>query len=215
MFGADPAGAVGRIVSVEAQRVPIDARMAIGVAAYVREHARLTAGATWWGQERTVCLDDYWPEFEGPPVSAFGTADLMVYHAGRRHLDVLDYKNGAGVYVGVQNNPQLLYYAAGALMLLRDFPVATVTLHVVQPHIPGTDEPVRRWDTTAIDVLLWVEDVMKPAISRAFAPGAEQRLNPGRHCIFCPVKVAKACPALDRAKLERTRELFATAPALV
>lgn len=216
IFGEDPTSAIGESVAIEAQRithVAVDARMAIGLSVYMREFDRLIAGATWWRQECRVCLDPYWPDiFDLPPVSAFGTADLLVYHRGRRHLDVLDYKSGSGVYVPVADNPQLLYYAAGALLLVPG-PVATVTLHVVQPNIPDEDA-IRRWDTAAVDVLVWTEDVLKPAIARAFAPGAERNLNPGRHCQFCAVKAANACPALDALELERARELFASAPAL-
>lgn len=46
----------------------------------------------------------------------FGTADCIMIGSGC--LDVVDYKNGAGVVVEADNNPQMMLYAWGALAVL-------------------------------------------------------------------------------------------------
>ena len=56
--------------------------------------------------ETRVDFGDYVPE-------GFGTADCIIIGAGR--MCVADYKNGAGVLVEAEANPQMMLYALGAL----------------------------------------------------------------------------------------------------
>ena len=202
------AAQVGRVIDQEGYAVPITAGMVEAVKLYLDELGERIAhaDAVWWLEER-VCLDDYWPMHEAPPVSAFGTADAIIYRASKRKLDIVDYKNGAGVFVSVIDSPQLLYYAAGALLKLdrdRRLSVVDIDLTIVQPNVPG-QEKVRTYTTTAVDVLMWIDRVLKPTIKTALAPNAP--LSPGRHCQFCMAK--KTCPARAEEAQAQARADFA------
>ena len=204
--GYDPASQLGETVQVDGHDVTVDADMVAAVNVYVAEVQRRTTGASWSALETRVCLDDYWPAGTGPAVSAFGTADLIAYHGTTLHLDVLDYKNGAGVFVDVTDNPQLMYYAAGALREVPG-PVVTIDLTIVQPNVRGA-EKVRTYRTTALDVLMWVDDVLKPTVVEAMTPGA--RIFAGKHCRFCPARAS--CPALSAVAQDLARRDFGPSP---
>lgn len=122
-----------------------------------------------------------------------GTADFVRYCPTRKDLLVADFKYGRGVFVEVENNPQLLMYALGALYHFAKHTVKTVTLAVIQPRAEGADGPVRTW-TAPVDVLLdFATDVRAAAAkSREAVP----TYNPGeKQCRWCPAKVI--CPALE------------------
>lgn len=203
--GQDPASQLGQIVTVDGHEITVDDDMVRGTRTYVAEVKARSQGAAIVRLETRVTLDPYWTGTApyGPPVPAFGTCDFWGYHAGTRHLDVLEYKNGAGVYVDVTDNPQLLFYAAGVLLELQNMnlpPPLTVDLTVVQPNMPDRDQ-VRTHRTTALDVLIWVDDILIPTITEAAQPGA--RIAAGAHCRFCPALVAcpiKASIAQDLAR---------------
>jgi hypothetical protein len=205
--GQDPASQLDQVVTVDGHEITVDEDMVRAVRVYADEITHRSQGATLARLETQVVLDPYWTVNNlTPPVSAFGTCDFWGYHAGTRHLDVLDYKNGAGVYVDVEDNPQLLYYAAGVLLELRalnlPYPL-TVDLTVVQPNVPNRD-PVRTYRTTALDVLIWVDDILIPTITEASQPGA--RISVGSHCRFCPALAA--CPAKARIAQDLARKDF-------
>lgn len=202
----DPATQIGEVVVVDGHEVMVDEAMVEAVRVYIEEVTLRSAGATWRALETRVCLDPYWPAYDQPPVSAFGTADTLIYTEPTRHLDVVDYKNGAGVFVDVTENPQLFYYAAGALLEVPG-PVTTIDLVIVQPNVRGSDK-VRVYKTTALDVLMWVEDVLKPTIREATSPGA--RISGGKHCRFCPAR--SVCPALATLAQDLARRDFGPSP---
>lgn len=206
--GYDPASQLDETVEVDGFTIKVDTEMVDAVRVYVQEVQDRAAGATWFALETRVCLDDYWSTgtFAPPSVSAFGTADTIAYHGTSLHMDVVDYKNGAGVFVDVTDNPQLNYYAAGALreILARDYAApVTIDLTIVQPNVRGA-EKVRTFRTSTLDVLLWVDDVLKPTIAEAMAPGA--RIAAGKHCRFCPARAN--CPALNQIAQDLARRDF-------
>lgn len=120
----------------------------------------------------------------------YGTADAVVWKPAERHLHVIDYKHGAGVMVEVKGNPQLRYYALGAL-LSSGFPAMKVTTTIVQPRCQHPDGVIRSETFDAFDLLDWSADLVD-AVKRTEDPNAP--LNPGDHCRFCPA--AAVCPAL-------------------
>jgi Protein of unknown function (DUF2800) len=151
---------------------------------------------TIFGAEFTVRLDSYFAQANiKPPTRLYGRTDLVMISQPRRLLEVVDYKNGAGILVEVENNPQMLFYAAGALAELRhkfpDLGIDTVKLTVVQPHARSVDK-VRSWTVDTLDVLLWVDETLIPGVQACARPDA--LLNPGSWCQFCPA--SHACPAL-------------------
>ena len=119
----------------------------------------------------------------------FGTNDACVYRDGI--LYVHDYKHGRGVSVEVTDNPQLKYYALGALRTAFKKPVEAVELVITQPRCPHPDGPVRRWRTTVVDLLDFEADLIEAA---ARTEDPEAPLLAGNHCKFC--LAAPKCPAL-------------------
>ncbi len=133
----------------------------------------------------------------------YGTADCVVLSPQQKLLRVYDYKHGAGVPVEVKDNPQLLYYALGALLETKAA-VDEVEIVVVQPRCYHPDGPVRRQRIKTVDLLDFSADLLE-AVHRTEDPNAP--LVPGDHCRWC--KAAAICPALKEkattlAKLEFT-----------
>lgn len=135
----------------------------------------------------------------------FGTADCVMISAdGTMHI--IDYKNGAGVPVGAENNPQLMLYALGALktyeILFGD--IGAVGLHIVQPNAGG----VKRWAISTNDLWLWANDIVKPAAALAYEGKGD--FCPGPWCDdhFCPARAT----CMARAKQMLALEEYALDP---
>jgi|ERR1700721_2012179 len=118
----------------------------------------------------------------------YGTVDFA--SVADSLLNIVDFKYGQGVNVDVEENPQLMYYAY--LVLGRHPDVRRVVLRVVQPRIDYAD-PVKRWETTAQHITEWVETQLLPTM-RAIGAGAEDQLDAGEWCRFCPAKLV--CPLM-------------------
>lgn len=132
----------------------------------------------------------------------FGTADCVQVWPCAKLMRVYDYKHGAGVAVGVDANPQLLYYALGALLSYKK-PISYVELVVVQPRCDHPDGRVRRWRTTAVDLLDFEADLLD-AVRRTEDPAAPLVL--GEHCHWCAA--AAICPEAKRRAQEAARMEF-------
>lgn len=132
----------------------------------------------------------------------FGTADCVVLYRHARFMRVYDYKNGAGVAVDPENNPQLMYYALGALLTVaNDIPIKRVEIVIVQPNLENA-EPVKRWSIDAIELLDFATELVQYAKATE-APDAP--LNPGEWCKFCPA--AAVCPALEKKVMDAFDEV--------
>jgi len=124
----------------------------------------------------------------------FGSTDL-IGRIGSRAL-VLDWKFGDGVMVEVEENPQLMFYAAAAMRTKEAqwaFEGATeIEMVIVQP------PEVRRWVTTPERVAAFELELVQ-AVKQAMKPDAQ--LAVGDHCRWCAAK--PICPkmtgAVDRA----------------
>ena len=143
--------------------------------------------------ESRVGFGDYLPD-------VFGSTDLLG-RIGDRAI-VLDWKFGDGVAVEVEENAQLLFYAAAAMRTPETkwafFGATEVELIIVQP------PSIKRWITTGERVLHF-EQELRRAVQTAQAPNAP--LASGSHCKWCAAK--PVCPlmtgAIDRinkAKLD-------------
>ena len=113
--GYDPIRELGSVIAVDGHEITVDQEMVDAVRVYMDVVRNGGRGRTYFALERRVSLDGYWLENERPPVSAFGTADALIYRYEQEHLDVIDLKYGSGVHVPA-DSPQLFYYAAGALV---------------------------------------------------------------------------------------------------
>lgn len=139
----------------------------------------------------------------------FGTNDAGLYRPSTGLLRVYDLKYGRGVPVEVERNSQLLYYGLGAAMAETGRLINTVELVVVQPRAPHRDGPVRRWETTGMELLDWAVELVEAA-KRTTRPDAP--LNPGEWCKFCPA--APTCPALRQKALDVAKAEFTEGGAL-
>lgn len=118
----------------------------------------------------------------------YGTADCALYFAEQRLLDITDYKHGEGIFVEVEGNPQIKYYAYG---LLDQYPeAARIRLRIVQPRITYA-KPVRETEITREELEAWARAELIPAMERTQMDGT---LDAGEHCRFCPAK--RVCPLL-------------------
>ena len=143
--------------------------------------------------ERRVDFGAYMP-------GVFGSVDLLG-RVGNRAI-VLDWKFGSGVMVDVEENEQLMFYAAAA-MRSPDTKWAfegadEIELIIVQP------PQVKQWVATTARIKQF-ERQLKKAVSAALAPNAP--LAAGPHCKWCAAK--PLCPEMNgsaermlKAKLE-------------
>jgi hypothetical protein len=129
----------------------------------------------------------------------FGTSDCIVIGNGQMH--VTDYKNGSGVPVSAEDNPQMKLYALGALKAFSLlFPIETVHLAIIQPKV--WEQP-SVWSISVTDLLAWGESI-KPIAQMAFNGEGEYTI--GSHCGFCRAK--ETC----RARVEHLLDAGKSAP---
>lgn len=132
----------------------------------------------------------------------FGSTDLLG-RIGDRAV-VLDWKFGDGVAVEVEENPQLLFYAAAAIRTPETAWVfdgaKEVELIIVQP------PSVKRWTTTVTRIKAFEKELVR-AVKTALKPDAP--LAAGDHCKWCAAK--PICPlmtgAIDRLVKEKVDAL--------
>jgi hypothetical protein len=134
----------------------------------------------------------------------WGTNDLSGYDEQNSVLYVSDYKHGAGVSVEVVNNPQLMYYALGALGPDNPLKVETVILSIIQPRAYHPDGAIRQWETTPDVIYKWANTVLSPAVAAVESPDAP--LVTGDHCKFC--KAMAVCPAVAEKSLSVAQQEF-------
>jgi hypothetical protein len=124
----------------------------------------------------------------------FGSTDL-IGRLGNRAI-VLDWKFGDGVMVEVEENPQLMFYAAAAMRTPEARwafdGVTEIEMVIVQP------PEIRRWVTTPERIAKFELELVQ-AVKQAEKPDA--KLTVGDHCRWCAAK--PICPkmtgAVDRA----------------
>lgn len=116
----------------------------------------------------------------------YGTGDFAVVMG--KLMKVVDYKHGEGIIVEATENPQLMYYAFGFMLVHPE--VETVLIRIVQPRT--FDEPVKTWVTSAEHIREWVAKQLVPAMQLTEIDGAE--LDAGPWCRFCPAKLV--CPMM-------------------
>lgn len=143
----------------------------------------------------------------------FGTNDACVLSEEDDTLYIFDLKYGRNhvVEVGTAENPnpQLLYYALGALYKFRDFHPSRVVISIVQPRAPHEDGPVRSLSLDPMDLLDFA-DKLVAAAQAATTDDAE--LVVGEHCddYFCLAK--GICPALRKKATEAALVAFSGDP---
>lgn len=127
----------------------------------------------------------------------FGTADCVMIAGEDMHI--VDYKNGSGVVVEAEGNPQLMLYAIGALKVYAPIfgdTIHKVFLHIVQPNAGG----IREATIAVQDIAKWATGIVEPAARLAHEGKGE--FCPGPWCDdhFCPARatcMARAKEMLD------------------
>ena len=137
--------------------------------------------------ERSIDLSSVVPE-------SFGTCDCVLI--SEPHMEVIDYKYGQGVAVEAKDNPQLLLYALGALLLFDPvYTIETIGTTIYQPRLGKVD----RVEITAQDLRYWAETI-KPQADLAFK--GEGQYMPGEDtCRFCKAKSVCRARAAENLKL--------------
>lgn len=121
-----------------------------------------------------------------------GTADYVRYRPAKKHLRVTDFKYGAGTYVKVEDNEQLMKYAAGALLRVNR-PATEVEVVIVQPRFEKAAK-VRPWKFPAVQLVDFLADLQEAA---ALTRTDNAPLRTGNWCKFCP---AAKLPCPQRVK---------------
>lgn len=139
---------------------------------------------------------------------AGGTNDVIIIVPSLNLMYVVDFKNGAGHAVEVEDNPQLMFYGVGACTDggALQYDHYTVILTIVQPRAFHSQGPVREWLVPQGRLDTFVDEV-DAAIeacegeSPALVPGPEQ-------CRWCDA--SSVCPAIEKAALQAVSVNFAS-----
>lgn len=137
-----------------------------------------------------------------PPRPMFGTADCTLWDGST--LEIIDYKHGRGVTVDAVGNPQLRYYALGAVLELNVKP-DLIRMTIVQPRGHHPDGIIRSDEITFAELIEFKKELFEAAEATT---DPEAPLNPGDHCQFC--KARAICPAQRDLAMEVAKTDFDT-----
>ncbi len=129
----------------------------------------------------------------------FGTGDCLIVADGT--LYVIDMKYGKGVEVTALENPQMMCYALGALVLFDGiYDINSVCMTIFQPR----RENISVYTISKDELLAWAENTLKPTAELAAKGKGE--FKAGEHCQFCRVKAT--CRKRAEYNLELARYDF-------
>ena len=101
--------------------------------------------------------------------SGFGTGDCVIIADGT--LYVMDYKNGKGVFVSCDHNPQMMLYALGAYHAYGYlYNIKQVSMTIIQPRL----ENISTYECSVEELLDWAETYVRPRAKLAFEGKGEQ-----------------------------------------
>jgi len=175
---------LGEVIEIDGEEIKVTQGMINAVDVYIG--AIKDDLSTYGLNKRDLIIER---SFELPRISkkAAGTNDAFLYVPFQK-LIVYDYKHGAGVWVDVVNNIQLLYYALGAV---ADLDVDEVELVIVQPRCGDPENAVRRWRIPMAALDEFAKELTEK-IKATEDPKAPRR--PGKHCKFCTATLV--CPEI-------------------
>ena len=187
---------LGIQIEVEGDKFSVTEEMAEAVQMYVDEcRMQAEAGTSAPMIETRISLARL-----NPPDDMFGTADFMVQQGST--LCVMDLKYGKGVAVEAEGNPQLKYYALGALYALPDNSgIKYIKVGIVQPRAPGQKIKYAEYDV--IELLEWSVELIERA---QVAVSGNLTVNAGSWCKFCPA--SGVCPAQAEKALKTAQLAF-------
>lgn len=90
----------------------------------------------------------------------FGTGDCVIIADGT--LYIMDYKNGKGVFVSCDHNPQMMLYALGAYHTYGYlYDIQKVSMTIIQPRL----ENISTFECSVEELLDWAETYVRPRAS--------------------------------------------------
>lgn len=162
------------------------------------EEARRECASPILSVEQRVDVSEY-------VADCFGTADMMI--VTDRKVHIIDLKLGRGVPVYAEENPQLMIYGLGVLLIAEMlYDIDTVEMTIVQPRL----EILSTWEMAADDLKAWGEEVLRPKGAMALA--GEGEFCAGDWCRFCKAK--NTCRARAESFLKLAQKEFAPPPTL-
>ena len=135
-----------------------------------------------------------------------GTADITILNPGL--IEIADLKTGKGVIVE-PDDPQLKLYAAGALASIpaeHSLEGMTARMTIIQPRGFHPQGPIRSLDTSASDLLAWLETEVYPAAIATDSPTAPA-IPSEDACRFCKAK--GTCRELAEKGMAAAQAVFA------
>lgn len=176
----------------------VDREMARAVAVYTNEVLkRIDSSSVELFIEHRISL-----EALASPSPMFGTGDAVLYDHATGRLTIMDLKYGQGVAVEVEDNWQLRYYAAGA-MLSFEGTVETVECVIVQPRKEHSDGPVRSIEFDGLELFDYAEQLVVGAWA---TEEDDAPVVTGSWCKFCPAMAI--CPAQRDLVMETAFQEF-------
>lgn len=131
--------------------------------------------------------------------SGFGTGDCVIIADSTLYVN--DYKNGKGLFVSCDHNPQMMLYALGAYHTYGYlYDIRRVSMTIIQPRL----ENISTFECSVEELLEWAETYVRPRAKLAFEGKGEQ--VPGDWCRFCRVRCA--CRACAEEALALAKEEF-------
>lgn len=190
--------AVGEVIEHDGYRIPVTKEMLD----FCREYKVIVDSLC---NENTVRHVEHKFHLAKLHPSLFGTADCVLWDPVRQHLDVIDFKYGAGVAVEAVGNKQGLYYGIGAMSTLK-YNAKTVDVHIIQPRCEHPEGPHRMASYNALDMMDDAADLVAE-VKATEAPDAP--LKPGPWCrkYFCAAQAI--CPAQKQLAQEMAKREFA------
>lgn len=177
-----------------------DEEMVNAVKVYVDFVRKIESQSTWSKVEHGFDMSHLHP-------GLFGTCDFVAYDEHFKGLTVVDFKYGKGHFVEVENNPQLLYYALGALLTIP-MRIEKILLYVVQPRCPRRGNVIHGWVTDLVpNGIEFMMELVHNA-KRTELPNAP--LKEGSWCFFCPA--VGFCPEQHKKRNLRAIEQFSEIP---
>jgi len=135
----------------------------------------------------------------------FGTGDFVIIADGT--IEICDLKYGKGVPVSALNNVQMRLYALGAIAEFEFlYDIKNVKMTIIQPRLDSISSD----EITAIDLLKWADEFVKPTALLAFK--GEGEYCAGNHCGFCRAKAV--CKARADKNMELAKYEFKASPTL-
>lgn len=180
----EPSDFFGTKVEINGNWYPVTEEMVDAVELYIETVMQNAGSDKKFAVEKLISLEylhpDLWGTLDSAIIEPFGDAWIN------------DFKYGKGVVVDVENNPQCMFYALGAI---QGEDIENVNITIVQPRAHHPDGPVRTWTISAKKLRAWGETVLKPAAIEASKPEAICKAGDWCKDSFCPA--LGECPAAN------------------